>query len=168
MDLRTQQLFEQVQELSVRWLADEKQIGGDDRGGPNRLSLNSGTKLQNGACHVSAGRQNPANQLMARFPRCRVGEGKMKGQGVFLVAALGLVAEFIAQADELVIRFEPPSLPHGSKLIAGYSEGGFIFSTPNGMAHTDVGVSTGGYPSNGTAYLTFGANHRPQIGREHA
>ena len=85
----------------------------------------------------------------------------MKWHGALLAAALGLVAEFIAQADELVIRFEPPSLPHGSKLIAGYSEGGFIFSTPNGMAHTDVGVSTGGYPSNGTAYLTFGANHRP-------
>jgi N-acetylneuraminic acid mutarotase len=64
---------------------------------------------------------------------------------------------------DVLIRFDPPSLPGGSRLIEFWNESGFNFVTATGgMAHTDSRVSTN-RPGNGTAYLQFGFGQKPLI-----
>ena len=65
-----------------------------------------------------------------------------------------------ATNGEFVIRFEPASLAHGSKLISSWTESSFVFSTPNGMFHLDNGISST-YPANGSAYLIFQQDQKP-------
>jgi hypothetical protein len=60
---------------------------------------------------------------------------------------------------EMTITFNPASLPFGSRSITNWTEGGFHFSTPDRMAHSDGGLSN--RPDNGSAYLTFSANQKP-------
>ncbi len=60
---------------------------------------------------------------------------------------------------EVVIRFDPASLPHGSRFISNWVEQGFIFTTPAGMSHADGGLNN--RPDNGTACLSLTGNQRP-------
>lgn len=70
-------------------------------------------------------------------------------------------AEQPPQVGELVLRFEPASLPGGSKLIDSWTESGFFLTTPGRLAHTDAGLSW--QPDNGTACLQFLAGDAPLI-----
>ncbi len=63
------------------------------------------------------------------------------------------------EPGEIIIGFNPASLPFGSRMVTNWTESGFFFSTPNRMAHSDAGLAN--WPDNGSAFLVFSANQKP-------
>ncbi len=54
---------------------------------------------------------------------------------------------------DVVLTFDPPSLPHGSRSLDNYTQSGVYFggTLPGSYAHTDTGLTL--WPNNGSAYL---------------
>jgi len=72
----------------------------------------------------------------------------------FIFYTLFMLLQLIqATASDIIITFDPPSLPGGSKALQSYTENGMVFSgkLDRPFSHNDAGLSN--RPNNGTAAL---------------
>jgi hypothetical protein len=132
----------------------------DPEGGPVRVEF-----LQEGELLHTA-LVGPSASISFEWTNAPAGESTITVRAVDALGASSSAAIVVrvlrAPRAIAAVRFDPPAIPGGSRLVQDWLEHGFSFHGPNGMAHTDS-ASSPGLPQSGSAYLQFLSGQLPLI-----